>query len=811
MSHHTLSTNMLYILSGPPGSGKSTWAKSVENLPSEAVISTDELRARIFGVRKVWNTQTNSIKDLLHMGNDSDVFDLAAKIATQRMQQKLVTVIDATNTTEKDRRFWASIGEEHGLNTTIVLFEADEETLVSRDLKRSRTVGRNVIRHFLNKLSRDSQYPILNVKDNDTFELQPPQLPNDNIDVIGDIHGLKGDLIEITKRLGYTLEGNIFTHPENRKILFLGDWIDRGQESIECFDIVFSSVTKGGHFAVSGNHENNIFRAYKKWKVNGEYSAHAFAPAETMVKLWESVPEKTVDMWMKWLIKLPPLYQYKQFFFCHANLQSIDPYRTPSSTLYYGDGRNDRHNQIDTDFYFDQWSKATAAESGEPESILIRGHIPPTYNNPSHSFSLERDAGFSGVMMALKLDKTIEHLSEGKSPSESVARSSISHKTDFDFEKHRAKALSLSNGLRTLVKNKALSSFTDKCFGLSIYYDGTGSHMSKSKAQLLNTLNSLEHDKLVQHKTNDNGLSIYKYTRRVFYDGLWHESKLLLHARGLVLDPSGKIVQNPFVKVFNYGENDTGADISDDFKVEAVEKVNGFLGCVTKHPFKKNELLVTTTGSFNSDFVGYILDFIDESVKQKLLSYFEKNNETLMFEVVHPKDPHIIPYSEEEQGLYLIGARKKRLDSILTSESDLDKMAEEMNFRRPNRFVSTLGKLREDIKNVKHEGFLIRDLSTGVPIMKMKSGHYLTVKFLGRMREKNFRMMFENPTVFKTKIDEEYYPLVDLVLKNITVEKFAEMCSEDRISFINDLTHKMWENIRPNNVAKNNSSYRASF
>ena len=806
MSHHILSTHGLYILSGAPGAGKSTWVNSVINLPPEAVISTDGLRERMFGPRTVWNEETQSFKETLHRGGDKTVFDMAFNLVAQRLRQKLVTVVDATSTTKQDRELWAKLAHDCGVPVTVVLFDVDEETLIARDSKRKRMVGKDVIQHFLRKLDRTSPYPMIQVADQDTFELLPPQLPHDQIDVVGDSHGLKDDLLTVTQRLGYSLERGVFTHPEGRKLLFLGDWLDRGADSVACFRLMFDAVTKGGHFAVPGNHEHKVLRTYRTWKNENKYNPLSFSSAETMVRLWKEVPSKTLDHWMDWLHRLPPLYQHKQFLFCHADVQSLDPFRTPSSTLFYGESE---FGKVDTDSCFGKWSEMIAATTGGPAPILVRGHIPPTTPNPTHAFSLERKVGFCGTMMALKLDQAIRFLEQGKTPYESVVRASISHKTTFDFADYQQKALSLSRGLQELVEEKQLTSTRETHFGLTLY-SISGDTTTMNRAQF-DALKQLETDKLVGHKTNPDGLAIYKYAKRVFFDGLWGESDLLLHARGLVLDPAGKIVQNPFVKVFNYGERDTGANLSNDLRVEAVEKLNGFLGCITKHPFKPRELLITTTGSFDSDFVGYIRDFVSPDVEKRLLDYFQTRDETLMFEVIHPEDPHIIPYTPEQHGLYLIGAREKELNSPLKSERDLDVVAKDLEFRRPRHYKTTLGSLRKRVDSVQHEGYLVRDLDTGDALLKFKSSHYLTVKFLGRMGAGQIKLMFDKPHVFKQKVDEEYYPLVDLVLQHTTLESFGAMKPEDRVPFVRELVHEMWGNVHKETPAPTTPARKMKF
>ncbi|MFO1021594.1 MAG: hypothetical protein U0903_12990 [Planctomycetales bacterium] len=46
-------------------------------------------------------------------------------------------------------------------------------------------------------------------------------------DLIGDVHGYANELVALLEALGYRRTGGVYAHPE-RKVIFLGDFIDRG-------------------------------------------------------------------------------------------------------------------------------------------------------------------------------------------------------------------------------------------------------------------------------------------------------------------------------------------------------------------------------------------------------------------------------------------------------------------------------------------------------------------------------------------------------------------------------------------------------
>ncbi|MFC3282327.1 metallophosphoesterase [Litchfieldella rifensis] len=75
-------------------------------------------------------------------------------------------------------------------------------------------------------------------------------------DLIGDVHGYAMPLTHLLDRLGYRERQGVWSHPE-RRVIFLGDFIDRGPEQEETVRIARAMVESGQALAVMGNHEFN--------------------------------------------------------------------------------------------------------------------------------------------------------------------------------------------------------------------------------------------------------------------------------------------------------------------------------------------------------------------------------------------------------------------------------------------------------------------------------------------------------------------------------------------------------------------------
>jgi hypothetical protein len=81
------------------------------------------------------------------------------------------------------------------------------------------------------------------------------------VDVVGDVHGELQVLEKLIERLGYDAQGR---HPDGRSLVFVGDLVDRGRESLEVVRRVRGLVDGGRSQCVLGNHELNILREEKK-------------------------------------------------------------------------------------------------------------------------------------------------------------------------------------------------------------------------------------------------------------------------------------------------------------------------------------------------------------------------------------------------------------------------------------------------------------------------------------------------------------------------------------------------------------------
>lgn len=138
-------------------------------------------------------------------------------------------------------------------------------------------------------------------------------------DLIGDVHGHADKLEELLQKLGYTKNKGIYSHPE-RKVVFLGDYIDRGPKIRETLQIVRAMVESDHAIALMGNHEYNALCFHFPETEGGHLRKHLIKNIiqhyETL-KQFQNRQEEYEDN-LEWFKTLPLFYENEKFKAVHA-------------------------------------------------------------------------------------------------------------------------------------------------------------------------------------------------------------------------------------------------------------------------------------------------------------------------------------------------------------------------------------------------------------------------------------------------------------------------------------------------------------
>lgn len=132
-------------------------------------------------------------------------------------------------------------------------------------------------------------------------------MKNQAYDLIGDIHGQHTKLTQLLHHLGYRPHGEGFRHPEGRKVIFLGDYIDRGPKVREVLLTVREMIDAGDALAIMGNHEYNAVRFHTPDGRDGWLRAHSEEKNRQVaatLRAFEGLENEWAG-WLEWMKRLP--------------------------------------------------------------------------------------------------------------------------------------------------------------------------------------------------------------------------------------------------------------------------------------------------------------------------------------------------------------------------------------------------------------------------------------------------------------------------------------------------------------------------
>lgn len=101
-----------------------------------------------------------------------------------------------------------------------------------------------------------------------------PQRDLPPFDIVGDVHGCIDELRELLHLLGYEPVGEGYAHPAGRRLIFVGDLVDRGPGSVDVLRIVLAMRDAGTGLNVLGNHDMKFWRWLRGRRVHIAFGLH---------------------------------------------------------------------------------------------------------------------------------------------------------------------------------------------------------------------------------------------------------------------------------------------------------------------------------------------------------------------------------------------------------------------------------------------------------------------------------------------------------------------------------------------------------
>jgi len=277
----------LVVLIGASGSGKSTFAR--KHFKATEILSSDYCRGLVSD-------------DENNQAATKDAFEVLHYIATKRLAAGKLTVIDATNVQQEARKPLVALAREYHCLPVAIVLNLPEKLCHERNESRpDRDFGSHVVRQQNSSLRQSLRHleregfrhvHILNsLEEVEAAEFQREPLWNNRksehgpFDIIGDVHGCFDELAELLEQLGYQpAEGGLYLPPEGRKLIFVGDLVDRGPKSPEVMRLVMGMVEAGRAIAVPGNHDVKFMRAIWGKKVQ---TSHGLAESLQQFQAYE--------------------------------------------------------------------------------------------------------------------------------------------------------------------------------------------------------------------------------------------------------------------------------------------------------------------------------------------------------------------------------------------------------------------------------------------------------------------------------------------------------------------------------------------
>lgn len=267
----------LVVLIGASGSGKSTFAR--RHFKPTEVLSSDFFRGLV-------------ADDESDQSATRDAFEVLLQVAEKRLAKRRLTVIDATNVQRDARRPLVALARKYHCLPVAIVLALDPRLSEERNRARSdRDFGRRVVRQQASQLRASLRHlqregfryvhVLRTPEEVESAGVERQRLWTDRrdergpFDLVGDVHGCFDELIDLLGELGWQLEADPAAdgdaeavryrafHPEGRKLVFLGDLVDRGPRTPDVLRLAMDLVADGTALCVPGNHDVKLLRALR--------------------------------------------------------------------------------------------------------------------------------------------------------------------------------------------------------------------------------------------------------------------------------------------------------------------------------------------------------------------------------------------------------------------------------------------------------------------------------------------------------------------------------------------------------------------
>ena len=280
---------------GPSNSGKSTLLDRLVNekqLLRSEIVGSDTFRQLVADIDYIdFSTVLKEDQDTLYeeyQRISTEAFHVLQEVVSARAKLNKVTFVDATHLRNYERAKYFEIAKKHHVPILALVFDIPKNELLKRDEQRSQPRGKKRIEQqvqtFQSELRHIKKEPFLKVYNwrGEAITISRQKSPHllelgAGFDIIGDIHGCYDEMISLITNLGYEKQGDVYIHPDGRRLLSAGDIMSRGPKSIETMLFWLRQIEAGLSYMTDSNHGWKIARWLKGQNVSLQHGDEKIA------------------------------------------------------------------------------------------------------------------------------------------------------------------------------------------------------------------------------------------------------------------------------------------------------------------------------------------------------------------------------------------------------------------------------------------------------------------------------------------------------------------------------------------------------
>lgn len=758
-----MKNNVLYVLVGIPGSGKSTFLS--QNNLEKLTVSLDTIR-ELFTSPAI---SEEGFMVLNNLHNDAIWSIMKNQVIPHRMKHGGSVFLDATNLYVNDIKGFKKLAEDNHYQFKVIDFG-----LRSIDFYKNNNKNRKSHK-VLPEKQIEKMYKVRQNLDLQEFDtISPEEVAKEmrrtaedlliNVDkyekifFFGDIHGCIEPIKDFFSKIPFS---------ENNLYIFVGDYIDRGIQNAEVLTFVENHIMKENMIFMKGNHEENLYN----YIING--SSNFDFMENTLPELMAAnfTKEKISHIYDNLEEILYLSYNGRNILVSHGGFASVpkEPsFLSRTSNSYgYGNFSEDVDTLFNKNEVLSNWYQ-------------VHGH------RNAHNLPIINDR-------SINLDGAIEYGENLRVLSMSPNGNRLNLEEYYINNKVYKKTMLKENEIE-LVFNKS----EKENISVMKYVHTNG----------IDLLKNLRDNPLIKEMVSETEphISAFNFTKNAFFESQTSFlDELVSHARGLFLNnATGEIISRGYEKFFNVNEvpQSTWESVEKNFKFPLIgyRKENGFFGTIG-YDSVSDKLIPTSKSRIDGEFPDYFKNIIEstfsESEKQMLKRYAIKYNVNYIFEVNDPlNDPHIIEYKAPH--IVLLSIVKRDLTFVDVNYETLvgftkqfkNLAVKEVEMKLPNiqAFKGYYNALLTGKKSVDHEGFVFEDQDANK--IKIKSPYYSAWKYIRSSIERYNNKITKLNSLEWSKEDRRYINEKEKIITSIfskvqNAEYFNDNIKKELVVFFN--------------------------